>query len=304
MELTLKQALQKGVAAHREGKLKDAERLYRAILKSHPTHPDANHNLGVLAVSVNKTNLAIPFFESALKANSNIEQYWLSYIEALIKQERFENATQVLEQSRKRSFDEEKLNRLSAMLPQSRLLKKDKSDSKSELIESPKNVEEFEEGKIGLSKNLLSSRNPPQHILSRLDKLYKDGEYGDAEELALSITREFPKHSVAWKLLGAILAVTGRNSEAINVFKTAVALSPRDATVHFNLGSMLDVTGSLDDAIISFRHAITLASDFPEAHKRLGKTLLKLGRHQEGLRERRLGEGVMIFDLEQGLKVT
>ena len=50
MELTTEQALQKGVAAHREGKLQDAERLYRAILQSQPAHPDANHNLGVIAV--------------------------------------------------------------------------------------------------------------------------------------------------------------------------------------------------------------------------------------------------------------
>jgi hypothetical protein len=32
MELTTEQALQQGVTAHQEGKLQDAERLYRAIL--------------------------------------------------------------------------------------------------------------------------------------------------------------------------------------------------------------------------------------------------------------------------------
>ena len=31
MELTVDQALQQGVAAHKEGKLEEAERLYRAI---------------------------------------------------------------------------------------------------------------------------------------------------------------------------------------------------------------------------------------------------------------------------------
>ena len=59
MELTIEQALQQGVAAHKEGKLQDAERLYRAILQSQPTHSDANHNLGVLAVSVNKADAAL-----------------------------------------------------------------------------------------------------------------------------------------------------------------------------------------------------------------------------------------------------
>ena len=62
MELTIYQALQKSVVAHKEGKLQDAERLYRAILKSQPNHPDANHNLGVLAVAVGKPAEAVPLF--------------------------------------------------------------------------------------------------------------------------------------------------------------------------------------------------------------------------------------------------
>ena len=45
MELTIDLALQQGVAAHKEGKLEDAERLYRTILQSQPLNPYANHNL-------------------------------------------------------------------------------------------------------------------------------------------------------------------------------------------------------------------------------------------------------------------
>ena len=60
MELTIEQALQQGLTAHQEGKLQDAERFYRAILRSQPTHPDANHNLGVIAVSDNKVDVALP----------------------------------------------------------------------------------------------------------------------------------------------------------------------------------------------------------------------------------------------------
>ena len=38
MELAINQALQQGVEAHKAGKLQDAERLYQAILQSHPQH--------------------------------------------------------------------------------------------------------------------------------------------------------------------------------------------------------------------------------------------------------------------------
>ena len=90
MALTIDQALQQGVAAHKEGKLQDSERLYRGILQVQPKHPDANHNLGVLAVAVGKPLEAIPLFKLALEANPTIEQFWLSYIDALIKIERFD----------------------------------------------------------------------------------------------------------------------------------------------------------------------------------------------------------------------
>ena len=68
MELTIDQALQQGIAAHREGKLQDAERLYRAILQAQPSHPDANHNLGVLTVAVGRPLEALTFFKQALDA--------------------------------------------------------------------------------------------------------------------------------------------------------------------------------------------------------------------------------------------
>jgi hypothetical protein len=60
MEITIEQALQQGVAAHKEAQLQEAQRLYRAIMQSQPLHPDANHNLGVLAVSMNKADAALP----------------------------------------------------------------------------------------------------------------------------------------------------------------------------------------------------------------------------------------------------
>ena len=100
MELTLDEALQKGVEAHKAGKAQEADRYYTAILKVQPKHPDANHNMGVLAVGVNKVNEALPFFKTALEANPNIAQYWLSYIDALIKLDRMADAKAVFEQAK------------------------------------------------------------------------------------------------------------------------------------------------------------------------------------------------------------
>ena len=116
MELTNKQALQQAVEAHKAGKLQDAETLYRAILQAQPKHPDANHNLGVLAVSLNKSELAVPLFKTALEANPNQGQFWLSYVDALIKTNQLEIAKSVLEQGKKLGLAGERVDALEMQL--------------------------------------------------------------------------------------------------------------------------------------------------------------------------------------------
>ena len=92
MELTLDQALQKGIEAHKAGKFQEADQYYTAILKANSKHPDANHNMGVLAVGVGKVQEALPFFKTALDSNSSVAQYWISYIDALLRLDRIDDA--------------------------------------------------------------------------------------------------------------------------------------------------------------------------------------------------------------------
>ena len=61
MTLSITKTLQQGIAAQKDGRLQEAEGLYRSILQSQPLNPDANHNLGVLAVSANNIEAALSF---------------------------------------------------------------------------------------------------------------------------------------------------------------------------------------------------------------------------------------------------
>ena len=92
MELTIDQALLKAIHAHKSGQLQEAERIYRLILNVEPKHADANHNLGVLAVSVGNVGDASSLFKIALEIRPNTAQFWVSYIEALIQLENFDEA--------------------------------------------------------------------------------------------------------------------------------------------------------------------------------------------------------------------
>ena len=92
MELTIDQALQRGIEAHKAGRAQEADRYYTAILNSRPDHADANHNIGVLAVGANQTGKALPFFKKALLLHPGSAQFCLSCTETLISLEYFEEA--------------------------------------------------------------------------------------------------------------------------------------------------------------------------------------------------------------------
>jgi Flp pilus assembly protein TadD len=251
MELTIEQALQQGVAAHKKGQVEEAERLYKAILNSQPAQPDANHNLGVLLVSINKTDAALPLFKVAVETNSKVDQFWLSYIDALIKAKQVENAKQVLEQAKNQGVAGDKLDILKTQL-----------------------------NSLNTTGNVYSA-NPPQKLLSRLLEHYQSGRLGDAEILALSITRDFPNHNFSWMILAAVFKAIGRNTEALNANQTAVELSPQDAEAHSNLGVTLQELGRLNEAEVSLRQAIVLKPNYPEAHNNLGNALKEQGRLDE-----------------------
>ena len=285
IELTIEQVLQQGMTMHKKGKLQEAEHLYRAILQSQPAHPDANHNLGVLAVSVNKAEAALPLFKTALEANPKIEQFWLSYIDALIKEQQFDNAKQVLEQAKRQGVAKEKLNVLETQLTPTAEVNEPKlavQNKSLSLSQKRKRLSEQKKRKKTTKQNL-ETNNPSQQQLKSLLEHYQNGRFRDAEKLSVEITQDFPEHQFAWKVLGAVLAVTGRESEALDAKQTAVALSPQDAEAISNLGSTLKELGRLDEAEASCRKAIALKPDLSVFHVNLGITLQELGRLDEAI---------------------
>jgi len=289
MELTIEQALQRGITAHKEGNFEEAERLYRAILKSQPAHPDANHNLGLIAVSVNKVELALPLFKTAVEANPKIEQFWLSYIDALIIEKQFENVKEVLEQARKQGVAGEKGDALGEHLtliteaPKSTLPEQKKS---LPLLEQRKKLAGQKKKKVkkqNLKKQNLKVISPSDTELKILLEYYQNGLRTDAEELAVSIIEQFPKHQFAWKVLGAVLKQTGRVSESLVASQQSVQLAPQDEEAHSNLGVTLKELGRLDEAEASYKRALALKTDFSDAHCNLGNTLQELGRLDEAI---------------------
>ena len=135
-----------------------------------------------------------------------------------------------------------------------------------------------------VKKQVLKNISPPAAKINEILLQYQNGQYIEAEILALSITKKFPKHPFGWKALGAILKQRGKTSESLLVMQKTVYLSPQDAEAHSNLGVTLHELGRLKEAEASLRQAIALKSDFAEAHYNLGNTLKDLGRLEDAIK--------------------
>ena len=179
MELTLVEALQRGISAHRSGNIEEADRFYTAVLKVQPDHPDANHNMGVITASLNKLDQALPFFKKALDVKPGVAQYWLSYIGALIQLDRVADAKAVFNQAKSKgvkgdSFDrlEIKINTFSA--------------------ESQKKVHEDIPNQANILNELALNK-----ALKIANKKVKDGLGQEAKKIYQDILKKFPKNKKA-----------------------------------------------------------------------------------------------------------
>lgn len=263
MNLTINHVLKQAITAHKEGRAEDAERLYRTVLKSQPLHPHANHNLGVLAVSLNKTNMALPMFEVAVKSNPKIEQFWVSYIDALIKEKHFDDIKITFRKAKKHGVQPEKIHFLETQLAAAKL------------------------------RDRPPSKNPPKKQVQTLLSYYRSRRLKEAEELARFFTNKFPKHQIGWKILGVLLDETDRNSQALIANQKSVELAYRDSIAHYNLGNTCQKLDRFEEAEASYRQAIAINPEFAEAHNNLGKMIKEHGR---------LGEAEVLLERAIGIK--
>ena len=210
--------------------------------------------MGLIAVSVGKGSSALPLFKAALEANPKIEQFWLSYIEALIKEEQFVNASKFLDEAKKHGMINEKFNALEARLIA---------------------VSDRETINVGV---------PPKIQLDRLLHYYQNGQFDDAERLADSLTKTFPAAPFAWKILAAVYQQSGKNREALNINEKTVALSPFDAEAHNNFGVTLEEMNKSEMAQMSYKRAIVLKPDFVEAQNNLAVIVEELGKFKQGVK--------------------
>lgn len=265
--LPLAAALQQAITHHQAGQLQQAEQLYRAILQAQPNHPDANHNLGVLAVQVKQPAAGLSHFKAALEANPNQQQYWLSYIDTLIQTGQLDAARQMLEQGRKHGLQGTAVEAIADRLecPPS--------------AEIEKMVLLFNEGRYTELEPLalaMTERFPQNgfgwKILGAV--FQQQGRLDEALQAKKNATRLMSDDAEAHNNLGHALQGLGRFSDAKDSLRSALALKPDFVEAHNNLGTTLQELGQLDEAEASYRRALAIKPDYAEAYKNLGNVFL------------------------------
>ena len=287
MDITIDQALLKAVAAHRAGDVSTAEKLYSAILHAQPSHPDANHNLGILTLGRGKPAKAVPLFKAAISGNSGHEQFWISYVNALIEAGQFDQAHHVLEDRQE-----------SALSPPKRELLRQKLSARDPAAGVTENKTTPASKKISTASSRKRSRTtakkggsrdrPPERLVDEALSAYNAGRLDLAQALVTKLLKTHPQSALCWKILGAVLQRTGKTSESIEAKQKAVKFAPQDAEAHSNLGNSLHDLGQFHQAEMSCRTAIQLDPKLAVAHYNLANTLLQTSKLEEAARHYRI----------------
>jgi len=249
-KITIQDAWQLGVRAHQARKFEEAEHYYLAVLAVSPNHAEANHNLGVLRVELGRWNEALPFFQRAIEANPNKEQYWMSYVGVLSVNNRLKVAQNIIRSAKKSGLPQDFINKLQTILRSNQ----------------PK-----------------GNARDPESAVKELIELYNRGNLKEVVERAQALTKQYPRVFVIWNILGAASGQVGKLDQAASAFKKAVSLSPKDAEVINNMGNILNLQGKLDEAVQAYKKAIALKPNYPQAYYNLGNTLKKQDKTNEAI---------------------
>ncbi len=265
------------IAADQTDPLRATEQLLSAILRNDPGHPEANHNMGLLSLQAKQTDAALSYFTRALDADPAQGQYWISYIDALIQSEQFDNARQILTLARQQGLQGEQVDALALRLNAQTQASLPPAESAQKLQQNDKPARQK------LEKPAKPSRNarPGQQEMEKLVALFNQKKYTDAIILAKKMTERFPLHGFGWKSLGALYTLTGKTEDALLSMQKSAELLPGDAEAHNNLGFLLQQLGQTNDAEISYRRAIQIKPDCTDAYFNLGSIYQLTGRHED-----------------------
>jgi tetratricopeptide (TPR) repeat protein/MoaA/NifB/PqqE/SkfB family radical SAM enzyme len=261
--LSVDQALQLAVQHHGEGRLQEAEHIYRQMLLGNPKQPDALHLLGVLAAQTGNHEQALALISSAIEMKPDNAEMQSNLGNVLDGFGRFEEAiTHYQNAIRVRpGFSEAHYNLGNALMQIGR--------TDEALLHFRQTIEItplYAEAHYNLGNALLQT--------GRIDE-------------AISHFRKAidsnPRYAEAHNNLGNALLDLGQLEKAITHYCKAIDTNPDLADAHSNLGYAYRELGALDKAISHYKNALSAEPNMHQVSLNLGYALRDQGKQQEAV---------------------
>lgn len=267
----MKPVFARAYAAHRDGRLDEAEHGYRETLAVHPDHADALHLLGVLHHQRGQHAEAVALVRRAVMVRPDDAGMQLNLGNAL-------KATGQLDQAI------ERFRNALTLAPDFPLAYYNLGNTCAALGRHEEAKDALERA-VRLQPGDAASHNNLGNALHAL------GRYDEAADAFHRALRLRPGYAGAHNNLGMTLNALGDAHGAIMQFHAALRAEPRFVAAHFNLGNTLDTTGDHAHAIMAFEAALALQPRFTPALLGLGTALIAHGRYDEAIQalERALG---------------
>lgn len=250
----------------RQGRVREAEEMCRAVVAREPNNPGATHGLGTICLQSERYAEAADWLRKTPASPEVLDMLGM----ALAKTKRFDEAAKVYAD-------------LAAIVPQS---VPTLANLGSVLTAAGRHEDAL---KAYERVRALSPRSAPAHHAcgASLANLARHEEAIIRFREALGID---PNHTAASNDLGMSLAQLGRHDEAIGAFERVRALMPSSALARQNLavalkdfGRALADHGRFREAVAQFERALQLLPGFTVASYCLGDALNNLGRPKEAL---------------------
>ncbi len=256
------QALNDAVTLHRQGRLRDAEKLYARVLKAAPDHFDALNLLGTVKAQLGRAGEAHRLFSAAIKINPQVPQAWANLGLALHRLKRNQEALDCFDKALKLAPGDVAMlnNRANALLGLDRA-EEALAGFRDVLARAP----QFGEAHLN-SGIALAALGRPAEALAGLDR-------------AATL---MPGHPGVHFNRGLALYDAGRYAEAAAAHDAALALTPDHASAWLNRGRALAALNRHDEAIASYDKTLTLRQDDPDAHFMASMALLTRGDYAKG----------------------
>jgi Tfp pilus assembly protein PilF len=240
-----------------EGRLVEAETLYRAVLDVAPEHPGSHHLLGLVEHQLCRHDSALASIKRAIALNDSEPNYHNNLGTVYRTLGRLDEAIACYRHAVGLKPDfAAAFNNLGVALLQ-----------KGEFGQAQRALERALEAKPDYAAAWFNLGN----VLAARDEHAKAVEHY-RRALALD-----PNYIDALNNLGGALTELGAWDEAVSCYQRVLALQPTNAAAHNNFGRVLAQRDELGPAIVHFRDAIALQPHAIDAHINLGNVLLEQG---------------------------